>query len=176
MRNVVLYTAMSLDGYLADRDGGVGWLSGQDPNAEDPDTYASFIRDVDTVLMGWNTYHQVTTELSPSVWPYHGLTSYVITHRALSSSEEIRFTQMEPCRLVCTLREASGRDIWICGGAEIIRPLIEEDLIDIYRISVIPVLLGGGKVLFDPVERPLALRLTGYQQGNGIVELTYTRR
>ena len=51
MRNVVLYTAMSLDGYLADRDGGVGWLSGQDPNAEDPDTYASFIRDVDTVLI-----------------------------------------------------------------------------------------------------------------------------
>ena len=65
MREVVLFIAMSLDGYIADEQGGVEWLRGQDPGAADPDSYADFIRDVDTVVMGWNTYHQIMTELSP---------------------------------------------------------------------------------------------------------------
>ena len=66
MRKVVLFIAMSLDGYIADRNGGVYWLSGEDENAENDDTYLSFVKDVDTVIMGWNTYHQVVEELSPS--------------------------------------------------------------------------------------------------------------
>lgn len=83
MRNVILFIAMSLDGYLADRRGGVDWLRGQDPGAEDPDSYAPFSQRVDTVLMGWNTYHQIITELSPGTWVYSGMTSYVFTHREL---------------------------------------------------------------------------------------------
>ena len=47
MREVVLFIAMSLDGYIADEQGGVEWLRGQDPGAADPDSYADFIRDVD---------------------------------------------------------------------------------------------------------------------------------
>ncbi len=70
MRKVVLFIAMSLDGYIADRNGGVYWLSGEDENAENDDTYLSFVKDVDTVIMGWNTYHQVVEELSPSEWIY----------------------------------------------------------------------------------------------------------
>ena len=80
MRKVVLFIAMSLDGYIADSEGGVGWLKGQDEDEGDGDVYTSFLRDVDTVIMGWNTYHQVVTELSPSEWVYAGLTSCIITH------------------------------------------------------------------------------------------------
>ena len=60
MRRTVLFIAMSLDGYIADQAGGVGWLEGQDHTAETADFYGSFVRDVDTVVMGWNTYqHQI---------------------------------------------------------------------------------------------------------------------
>ncbi len=73
MRNVILFIAMSLDGYIADRQGGVEWLCGEDANAEMPDTYGTFVRDIDTVVMGWNTYHQIVTELSPNDWIYRGM-------------------------------------------------------------------------------------------------------
>lgn len=70
MRKVVLFIAMSLDGYIADKDGKVGWLTGQDAHAENEDTYSEFVTGIDTVIMGWDTYHQVATELSPSEWVY----------------------------------------------------------------------------------------------------------
>lgn len=73
MREISLFIAMSLDGYIADSRGGVDWLTGQKEDGEMIDTYSLFIRDVDTVLMGWNTYHQIVTELSPEQWIYEGL-------------------------------------------------------------------------------------------------------
>lgn len=96
MRQAVLFIAMSLDGYLADQNGGVGWLEGEDPDAETPDTYTAFIREADTVLMGRRTYDQVVTELSPGKWPYCGLTTYVVTHRDAPPAEGVVFTQASP--------------------------------------------------------------------------------
>ena len=52
MRRVILYIAMSLDGYIADVNGGVGWLNGQNPEIETSDSYAEFVQDIDTVIMG----------------------------------------------------------------------------------------------------------------------------
>ncbi|MBO8463587.1 MAG: dihydrofolate reductase family protein [Firmicutes bacterium] len=61
MRKIVLFIAMSLDGYIADRNGNVDWLNGQNEKEETMDVYSDFIKDVDTVVMGWNTYYQVVT-------------------------------------------------------------------------------------------------------------------
>ena len=63
MRKVTLYIAVSLDGYIADRNGAVDWLHGQDSGAEDLNTYPDFIKGMDTVVMGWNTYRQIVEEL-----------------------------------------------------------------------------------------------------------------
>ena len=176
MREVVLFIAMSLDGYIADEQGGVEWLRGQDPGAADPDSYADFIRDVDTVVMGWNTYHQIMTELSPEAWVYEGLTSYIVTHRSVPPAPGRVFTAQNPCQLVRELRRYPGKRIWVCGGAGLSRQLMEADLIDVYDIPLIPVLLGGGIRLFEPFGRRISLRLERTMAGNGITELVYTRR
>ena len=170
-----MFIAMSLDGYIADRNGQVDWLKGQDEHAEVLDTYSVFIKDVDTVVMGWNTYHQIKSELSPDEWVYSGLTSYVITHRSLPSSEQIIFTGESPCSLVRRLEQEQGRSIWICGGAGVIHPLIREDLIDEYYISIIPTILGGGIRLFGETAEEMRLRLARTQTYNGITELVYSR-
>ena len=129
MRKVVLFIAMSLDGYIADEHGRVDWLNGQDMSVENMDTYSAFVRDVDTVIMGWDTYHQIVTELSPEEWIYADLTSYVITHRKLSSEKGIFFTGKEPSALVRELKSKEGKSIWICGGASIVQQLVQNDLI-----------------------------------------------
>ena len=56
MRIITLFIATSLDGYIADAHGEVDWLQGQGETQGDVDSYSEFIREIDTVVMGWNTY------------------------------------------------------------------------------------------------------------------------
>ena len=112
MRRIVLYIAMSLDGYLADSAGGVDWLTGQDPAWDGDGGYSDFIRTVDTVIMGRRTYDQITTQLSPGSWPYEGLSAWVLTHRSAPEPEgEIRFTSLSLDRLAARTDGYSGADI-----------------------------------------------------------------
>lgn len=159
MRKVILFIAMSLDGYIADKDGNVDWINGQDCNKENINTYSNFIKDVDTVVMGWNTYNQVTTELSPTEWVYSDLISYVFTHRELPSTNNIIFTKKNICDIINKLKNEKGKNIWICGGANIIQQLITADLIDEYYISVIPTILGSGIRLFGTIPKEIKLKL-----------------
>lgn len=52
MKKVILFISMSLDGYIADKNGGVGWLEGHGGGEENIDTYSEFVKNVDTVVMG----------------------------------------------------------------------------------------------------------------------------
>ncbi|MDE7069682.1 MAG: dihydrofolate reductase family protein [Alistipes sp.] len=177
MKRVILYIAASLDGYIADERGSVSWIEGEEESAEMPDNYSLFFESIDTVVMGRKTYEQIVTELSPDKWPYAGAVTYVLTRRReTDDTEEIRFTDTDPCQLVNRLRQGDGKNIWICGGAEVANQLIKEDLIDIFHISIIPVLLGGGIRLFGPTGSPRDLRLTCTQEYNGIIEAVYERR
>lgn len=176
MRKVSLFIAMSLDGYIADSKGGVDWLEGQGSDNENVDAYSEFVKTVDTILMGWNTYHQIVTELSPKEWVYNDFTTYVITHNEHASTEKIHFVNINPVDLVKRLKEENGKDIWICGGANLVRQLVNEDLMDYYYITVIPTLLGAGIRLFENAEHEIKLRLLNTQSYNGMVDLIYTRR
>ena len=155
MRRTVLYIAVSLDGYIADKNGRVDWLSGHDPDEESEGSYSEFVQNIDTVVMGWETYHQVTTELSPDEWVYDDFITYVITHRE---------------------KETRGKDIWICGGASIAQQLMRDGLIDRFYISVIPIVLGAGVRLLGKLQENLKLKLMETRSHNGIVELRYEKR
>ena len=78
--------------------------------------------------------------------------------------------------MVRRLREEQGRAIWICGGSRIIQPLVQEDLLDVYHISVIPTILGAGLPLFAEISQKIKLKLRSTQVYNGIVESVYVRR
>ena len=174
MRKTTLFIAASLDGYIARKDGGVDWLHGQDASADDMTGYDAFIRDIDTVVMGWNTYHQVTAELSRAEWPYRGLTAYVMTHRTPPpTKEDIQFVDRDVCALIAELKQRPGKGIWICGGAGVIRPLLQGGEIDRLHISVIPILLGDGIPLFGGPGRELPLQLLRTESYNGITDLVY---
>ena len=113
MRKIRLFIAMSLDGYIADSRGSVDWLKGQDNDNENIDTYSEFVKNIDTVLMGWNTYYQVVTELSPQKWIYDDFTTYVITHNELISTKKIRFVNTDPVDLVQRLKKENGKNLFL---------------------------------------------------------------
>ena len=176
MKKVSLFIAMSLDGYIADSKGNVSWLAGQGNDDDNIDSYSKFVNDIDTVIMGWNTYHQIVTELSPDEWVYYDFTTYVVTHHPKISSDKIHFTNECPVELIKKLREENGKGIWICGGANLIQQLVREDIIDYYYITVIPILLGSGIRLFENTKHKVKLRLLNTQSYNGMVDLIYIRR
>ena len=69
MRDAVLYIAVSLDGYIADQNGGVDWLGNLEKECEKDRGYENFLESVDTVIMGYNTYLQICllyTSMCPS--------------------------------------------------------------------------------------------------------------
>lgn len=176
MRKTILYIAMSLDGFIADAKGGVDWLTGDGSDPAAPGSYDTFIQEIDTVVMGRNTYDQITDELSPDAWPYAGLTTYVVTHHPLPDQPGIHFTADTPEALVRRLQAGDGKGLWICGGAQIAQTLLREDLIDRLQVTIIPTLLGDGIRLFDTLPAEMRLSLVATHQENGMVELMYERR
>lgn len=175
MKKVSLFIAMSLDGYIADSKGNVDWINGQS-NDVNVDSYSEFVKDIDTVIMGFNTYHQIVTELSPNEWVYSDFKTYVITHKSKKTSDKITFTNESLVKLIKKLQVKNGKGIWICGGANIINQLVNENLIDEYYITVIPTLLGSGIRLFENNNFEIKLKLIKTRSYNGMVDLVYARR
>ncbi len=175
MRKVVLYIAASIDGFIADENAGVGWISGDGSDEKNIGSYPEFIKTIDTVVLGYTTYHQIVTELAVDNWPYKGKTSYVITSKNINDEDEIKFNS-ELFDLVKELKCKSGKDIWICGGASIINQLLKENLIDRIIISVIPTIIGNGTKLFDTGLSETKLKLISNQNYNGIADLVYEKR
>ena len=176
MRKVILYIGMSLDGYVADRHGSVGWLQGDGSEKGHPGSYQEFIETVDSVVMGYRTYRQVISELSPGKWPYSGKKGYVLTHRRMEPVENVTFIRKNPVDFIAEMINQPGKNIWICGGASIANQLIAGDYIDRYHISVIPTILGDGIRLFGNYSAERPLQLVDTESYNGIVDLIYERR
>lgn len=176
MRKVILYIALSLDGFIADAQGGVGWLGGEQPQQEGDNGYGEFIRNVDTIIIGKKTYDQIATELFPDRWYYEGKLSYILTHHPQKDTNEIKFTNEPAADLVERLRRQEGKNIWICGGAQVVNDLMRADLIDEYHLTWIPTMLGSGVRLFDASRKTVLLHLAECTNENGMVDCTYVRR
>lgn len=176
MRDVVLFIAMSLDGYIADPHGDVSWLAGDGSQADHAGSYPHFYASIDTVFLGYTTYDQIRNTLFPEKWYYDDKMSYVFTHKTLPSTDNIVFTNQNPVALLHDLKQQSGNDIWICGGANLANQLVNEDAIDRYHISIIPTILGDGIRLFETFLEAKTLKLIHSEVYNGIVDIVYERR
>ncbi|MGL4903495.1 MAG: dihydrofolate reductase family protein [Cetobacterium sp.] len=177
MRKIILYIAMSLDGYIANKDGKVDWLEGDGSDKNNVGTYFSFIENIDTVILGYKTYHQIITELSPQEWPYKGMKSYVFKNKIEpSNNEDIEFINEDIISFVQNLKNKNGKDIWICGGANLLNQFIDSNLIDFYQIAIIPTILGDGIPLFQKLGEEKKLTLISSISYNGTVEVLYKNR
>jgi len=177
-RKVILFIAQTIDGYIAETNGNIDFLIDNDfTSGETTDReYEKLTKRIDTVVMGRKTYDQVANELSPNNYPYDDFENYVLTRHEAESVGNIHFIRENVADLVEKLKnESSKKDIWIIGGSSIIPPLINNDLIDIYQIGVIPIVLGGGIPLFSDKTKFKELNLESVKKINGIAYLEYTK-
>lgn len=175
-RRVVLYIAVSLDGYIADRQGGVDWLVGHDGAGPPDNWYETFIAGIDTVVMGSRTYRQIVEELTPGLWPYEGMRGYVASGQARAKTEHVSFIGGDIVGFVQGLRGQEGKDIWLIGGADLVESFIQADAIDVYQITVIPTILGSGVRLFGAPSNTIPLQLWEHKVEGGMVMLQYIKR
>jgi dihydrofolate reductase len=169
---VTIHMVASLDGFIEKPDKSVSWLETSDTYEPGVgfETAQPIIDSIDCYVMGSHTY-ELALELG---WPYGDVPVVVLTHRTLANDRDsVTFRSGDLRTLVGDLKQRYS-DIWVVGGAELVREFIRLDLADAIRLAIAPVLLGEGLPFFDRVgvERPLHLRdVTAYE--NGMVELWY---
>ncbi|OBX25116.1 dihydrofolate reductase [Gelidibacter algens] len=174
-RKLILYISMSLDGYIATIDDDLSWLSVVEKEGEDYG-YAEFNRTVDTYIVGRITYETVL-RLTGGVFPpaqHHQC--YVLTRQEVQSENGIIFYNGDIEDLINRLKSDTGKNIYCDGGGQIVKLLMEKNLIDEYRVSVIPILLGHGKKLFNGGTPIINLKaLPSKQFESGLIHLRYEK-
>ena len=164
-----LYMAISLDGFIASRDGTVRWLEPYDPYEVG---FGEFLASVDTVVMGRRSYDQML-EFGP--WPYGGRRTIVLTRRPLVPTTPDTEATADPVPLLADrLAADSASDVWIFGGGEIARAFLAAGRLDTLELCIVPVLVGDGIALFGPGTAPRNLRLALTRPyAHGLVRLDY---
>ncbi|MGL4677346.1 MAG: dihydrofolate reductase family protein [Brevinema sp.] len=169
---VILYIAQSLDGYIADLDGGIQWLP-QNMGEKMSQFYEEFINKIDIILMGRNTYDQIITELSPNTWPYPPRIDYFVwTSRPLVNQKN---TDSDITLFLEQQKKKEKKNIWILGGGHFVHQWIEKDLIDEYMICTAPIILGEGIKLFPQTKNSIPLTLTNLIQEDNMVLMHYKK-
>ena len=175
-RQVKLFIAMSLDGFIAGKDDDISWLSMVEKEGKDYG-YAQFMETIDTYIIGRKTY-DVIRQMSGGVLPQASqYQCYVITRQQKEPEDGVVFYRGDIGELITSIRMKKGKDIYCDGGGEVIKLLLERNLIDECIISIIPVILGDGKRLFTggtpklllEAEKPLYF-------DSGLVQLKYKRK
>jgi dihydrofolate reductase len=173
-RTVVYFVACSLDGFIADAEGGVGWL--EPFQAGDTDYgYADFLAEVGDVVMGRRTYERL---LGFGVrYPYADKAGWVLSSdRTLERADESVTVTDEPAEgLVARLKysDAEG-SVWLVGGGALAGSLFDAGLIDEMRVFVMPSTLGEGIRMLGRPRGSRRLELVRvHEWTGGVVELRY---
>lgn len=169
-RNLVLFIASSLDGYIATKDESLEWL--YNVEGEGDNGFSEFYDKVDSILMGKRTYDWVINQ-DLKEFPYKDKECYVFTRSFTENTEDVKFVNGDVTSFVNKLKRKDGKNIWIVGGGELLHSFIKEKLVDELIITVAPILLGNGIPLFKEGDYQLNLSLKEMRKFNQFIELHY---
>jgi len=177
MRDIILYTAASLDMYIARQDGDVSWLHSSEFKLPDEDYgYKEFYETTDTTLMGHNTLKVTLAFDIP--FPYPDKSNYVFTRSETNQdTEHFQFIHGDIITFVRQLKKEKGKNIWLIGGSEINSMLLSHDLIDTMIITLIPMTLGAGIPLFSGTTKETLFDLKKiHAYDSGFVQMIWHRK
>ena len=150
-----VFIASSLDGYIADKDGGLGWLQSI-PNPENLDMgYVDLIGRVDALVMGRKTFEKVCS--FDCDWPYSK--PVFVLSNSMESIPEGYEGKAEPIKgslseVIEAIHQNGYNHLYIDGGVTV-QSFLQQDLVYEMIITVIPIILGGGIPLFGVLPKPM---------------------
>ena len=171
MRKLKYHVAITIDGFIAHEDHTVDGFVGEGEHVTD--YLESLKNDYDIVLMGRRTYEfgfqfGVTN-------PYPWMKQYVLSRTMESSPDpNVELVRQNAIDFVRGLKEGTGKDIYLCGGADLAGRLIAEGLVDEIILKLSPVAFGSGIPLFSGALKQVDLELIGSEvYASGVVLLSY---
>jgi len=168
-RRVRYQVAVSLDGFIAGPNGEADWIV-MDPSID----FAALYNEFDTAVMGRKTYEAGLAMGGRVEMP--GIDVVVFSQTLPPSAYPgVRITNHDPGEIVAQLKAKPGKDIWLFGGGELFRTLLDAGLVDSVELAVMPVLLGNGIPLLPPgASTTLVLVDQKTLPRSGIVVMSYT--
>jgi len=170
MRRLRYQVATSLDGYIASPNSEFDW-SVMDPDID----FAALTAQFDTAVMGRKTF--LVTQQNDGGGALPGL-DVVVFSRTLNPADypDVSIVNGDPAEHVRLLKEKPGKDIWLFGGGELFRTLLEAGLVDTVEPAVMPLLLGAGIPMLPPLIPRTTPTLSNHRlyPKSGIVLLEYT--
>ncbi|MBT3222182.1 MAG: dihydrofolate reductase [Proteobacteria bacterium] len=151
-----VYSAVSLDGFLAGENDELDWLGDSDAEIQgDPGTidFPSLLNQTGSMLMGRRTFDIVRSFAGP--WPYGELPVLVATHRSIEECPRNIRPVSGNIAALCkqAVSEAGDLDVYLDGG-ELISQALDADLVDEMVLTIVPVFLGRGIPLYKGAGRP----------------------
>ncbi|WP_454881612.1 dihydrofolate reductase family protein [Sphingobacterium detergens] len=177
MRKIILDLAMTLDGFIEGPNSEIDWCI-----MDDDMNFDGFLSRIDSIFYGrvsydaWGNFQPDSnaSEAEASLWRnVHAKKKYVFSHQP-RQDPGATFISDDIHQKVSAIKQQEGKDIWLYGGASLIKTFIQANLVDIYRISVHPIVLGKGKPLFEDLSERLHLKLMESRAfKSGVVQLIY---
>ncbi len=177
LRRIVLDLAVSLDGFIEGIHGETDWcIMDEDMN------FTTFLSSIDTILYGRKSYDlwgkyipgNETSHIDRQIWELvHSKKKYVFS-KTLTQIDNGIIINDNIVEEVNKLKKEPGKDIWLYGGAGLITAFMNLGLVDEYRLSVHPVILGAGRPLFVDINQRQELKLVDSRRfSSGVVQLCY---
>lgn len=177
MKKIILDLAVTLDGFIEGPNGEVDWCI-----MDDDMNFEGFLSGIDTIFYGrvsydmWGNFQPEpnSSEEEESIWSaVHSKRKYVFSGTP-GQDDHVTYITSGIAEKVAEIQRQDGKDIWLYGGSKLITTFIDLGLIDVYRISVHPTVLGTGKPLFENVRKRINLKLTDVNRfRSGVVQLIY---
>ncbi|MGG0381646.1 dihydrofolate reductase family protein [Priestia endophytica] len=177
-RRIILDLAVTLDGFIEGENGEIDWCI-----MDSKMGFINFLNQIDTILYGRKSYDlwgQFTpeiedTETEKELWELvHSKEKYVFSRTQKGTDNKAIFINDNIVEEVNKLKNKPGKDIWLYGGGSLITTFINLGLVDEFRLSVHPVILGEGKPLFIDIKKRLNLKVVNTRTfSSGVVQLIY---
>lgn len=168
MKKIRYGVAMSLDGYIAGLNGEADWIV-NDPEVD----FAAIWAQYEMGLMGRGTYAPAVSRLGKNA--FQGM-KVVVVSRTMRQEDHPEITVIKELtrETVRALRDDAKKDIWLFGGGELFRSMLELSEVDGIDVAVMPVVLGGGIPFLPWPARDAKLTLVKHRiYKSGIVWLRY---
>jgi dihydrofolate reductase len=169
MRKVILGLAVSLDGFIEGPNGEYDWcFNDQDYGLSD------FFKRIDTLFIGRKTYEMIQSMGEAAGSGFPKLKEYIFSTTLDNVKEGAILIKKSIKKEVEKIKKGKGKDIWLFGGAGLTTSLLNLGIVDEISLAVHPILLGGGKPLFNDIDKRIDLKLVDTKTyATGLVSLTY---